>query len=89
MHKATFVNELGNRISLRVKNVKDIGVTKTGESCMFDAVQLSLIGPTSQSTWTITYHEAVEIQRGLTKFLDKKNRPNDKKCDSSSIQRKT
>ena len=70
MYKNNFENEIGNKITVKIKNVKDTGVNhKTSDKYKFDAVNIKLIGPTSVSDNTITYKEAKQIYKGLGKFF--------------------
>jgi len=62
----TFENELGNEISVKIKEVSDKNKDKK-----FDAVSMSIEGPTSVSENIITYMEAMELQTSLQSFLDK------------------
>lgn len=68
MHKS-FVNELGNKIALRIKNKKDTGYSPSGAKHRFDAVSIRLSGPESQAEWIVTYREAAEIYNGLKQFF--------------------
>ena len=48
MYKNNFKNEIDNKITVKIKNVKDTGINhKTGNKYKFDAVNIQLIGPTS------------------------------------------
>ena len=70
MYKNNFENEIGNKITVKIKNVKDTGVNhKTSDKYKFDAVNIQLIGPTSMSENTITYKEAKEMYKGLKIFF--------------------
>jgi len=70
MYKNNFKNEIDNKITVKIKNVKDTGVNhKTGYKYKFDAVNIQLIGPTSMSENIITYKEAKEIYQGLSIFF--------------------
>ena len=70
MYKHNFKNEIDNKITVKIKNVKETGVNhKTGNKYKFDAVNLQLIGPTSMSGNIITYKEAEEIYKGLSEFF--------------------
>ena len=70
MYKNNFKNEIDNKISVKIKNVKDTGTNhKTGDKYKFDAVNIQLIGPTSTLENTITYKEAKEIYKGLNIFF--------------------
>lgn len=78
MYKNNFKNEINNKITVKIKNVKETCLNyKTGDKYKLDAVNLQLIGPTSMSENIITYKEATEIYKGLSVFL-KKNKM--KKC---------
>lgn len=77
-YKNTFINEIGNKITVKVKRAKDTGTNhKTKDKYKFDAINLELIGPTSMSGNVITYLEAREMYKALGKFL-KENKM--KKC---------
>ena len=41
-----------------------------GEKEEFDAIKITMKGPTSTSENTITYQEAEELHKALTEFLD-------------------
>ena len=64
-----FVNELGNKITLKIKKQKDTGYSPSGVKHRFDAVNIKLSGPESEAEWVITYREAAEIHKGLTQFF--------------------
>ncbi len=67
-----FVNELGNRIQIKIKNKKDSGVNhKTSKKIEFNGVSISIIGPSSMSEDIITYKEAEELYSSLKKFLNR------------------
>jgi hypothetical protein len=70
MIKRIFKNELGNKITIRIKNKKDTGTNfKTKEEFKFTGVSISIEGPTSVSENVITKHEAEELYMALEKFL--------------------
>ena len=72
MYKNNFNNELNNKITLKIKNVKDSNKnSKTENKYKFDAVNIQLIGPTSMSENIITYKEAEELYKGLKEYLSK------------------
>ena len=72
MYKTNFNNEINNKITLKIKNVKDSNKNnKTKNEYKFDAVNIQLIGPTSMSENIITYKEAEELYSGLKEFLSK------------------
>lgn len=56
----TFVNELGNTISLDVSSVADQNLTY---------VTYRMVGPTSETEQTMTYREAVELVDLLVRHL--------------------
>jgi len=69
---SNFINELGNKIKIKIKNQKDSGVSyNTKEKILFNGVNISIIGPTSLSENIITYIEAEELYFTLKKFLNK------------------
>jgi len=70
MYKNNFKNEINNKITIKIKNVKDTGINnKTGNKYKFDAINIKLIGPTSMYENIITYNEAKEIYKGLSVFF--------------------
>ena len=70
MNESKFKNELGNEITIEIKNVKDVGTNSKGEKEEFDAVEITMEGPTSTMTNTITYQEAKELHKSLMEFLE-------------------
>ena len=64
-----FKNELGNEIKIEIKKVKDAGINNKGEKEEFDAVEITIEGPTSIMTSTITFKEAEELHKSLMGFL--------------------
>jgi hypothetical protein len=67
-----FINEVGNKIKIKIKRRKDIGINfKTREKIKFNGVTISIIGPTSEGENEITYKEAQELYFLLKKFLNK------------------
>ena len=72
MEKRIFKNELGNKITIRIKNKRDTGTNfKTKEEFKFTGVSISIEGPTSVSENVITNKEAEELYMALDKFLFK------------------
>ena len=71
MEKETFINELGNKILVRVKESNTKGVTCDGNCVKLDAVEILIRGPRSESSNTITWQEAHEIYKVLRRFLKK------------------
>ena len=65
-----FINEVGNKIQIKIKNKKITGKNnKTKEEKKYKGVSIQIIGPTSMSENNITYNEAVELHKALKKFL--------------------
>ena len=56
----TFMNEVGNNIT-----VKTNAICPSGGQKQYWEVEIQILGPTSNSTWTITLQEAREIYRQL------------------------
>ncbi len=70
MIKREFKNEVGNLITVKIKNKPGIGENhKTGERVKFSGVSVVMIGPRSMSENNITDVEAVELYRALGKFI--------------------
>ena len=70
MIKRVFKNELGNTITIRIKNKRDTGTNfKTKEEFKFTGVSISIEGPSSVSENVITNQEAEELYMALDKFL--------------------
>lgn len=70
MIKRVFKNELGNTITIRIKNKRDTGTNfKTKEEFKFTGVSISIEGPSSISENVITNQEAEELYMALDKFL--------------------
>ncbi len=63
--ESKFKNELGNEITIEIKNVKDTGTNSKGEKEEFDAIEITMEGPTSTGQWTITRQEAEELHKAL------------------------
>jgi hypothetical protein len=69
---SNFINEIGNHIKIKIKNIKDTGTNyKTKEKFVFTGVNILIQGPTSESENTITKQEAEELYSALKKFLNK------------------
>jgi hypothetical protein len=68
---SNFINEIGNKIKIKIKKQKDLGVNfETKEIKKFIGVSISIIGPTSITENVITYKEAKELYATLGKFLN-------------------
>ena len=67
-----FINELKNKIKIKIKNQKDSGVNyKTQQKINFDGISISIIGPTSVSDNVITLEEAIQLHKCLDEYLKK------------------
>jgi hypothetical protein len=62
----SFKNELGNKINIEIKEVSD-----SNNKATFDAVSMSIEGPTSKTENTATYVEAKKLNNLLKDFLAK------------------
>ena len=72
MKVTNFINEIGNKIKIKIKKQKDTGMNyKTKKVTSFQAVNILISGPTSESENIITYKEASELYTTLGKFLGK------------------
>ena len=70
MIKRVFKNELGNKITIKIKNKRDTGTNfKSKEEIKFTGVSISIEGPSSVSENVITNQEAEELYLALDKFL--------------------
>ena len=64
-----FTNEIGNPIGISVEATKDTGTNaKTQKRSTFDAVKITIEGPTSTSENTLTRQEAAELLSCLSRF---------------------
>jgi hypothetical protein len=69
---SNFVNEIDNRIRIRIKKHRGTGTNaKTGEVQRFDGVNFCIIGPSSTSENIVTLKEAEELYECLKRFLEK------------------
>ncbi len=67
-----FINELNNKIKIKIKNQKDFGVNyNTQQKIKFDGISISIIGPTSASDNVITLEEAIQLHKCLDEYLKK------------------
>ena len=67
-----FINELNNKIKIKIKNQKDFGGNyKTQQKIKFDGISISIIGPTSVSDNVITLEEAIQLHKCLDEYLKK------------------
>lgn len=72
MVKKVFLNELDNKIIIRIKNKRDKGINfETKEEIKFTGVSITIEGPSSISENVITQKEAEELYLALDKFLFK------------------
>jgi hypothetical protein len=69
---SNFINEIGNKIKIKIKYEKDTGINyKSKEKINFTGVSIAMFGPTSVSENVVTYKEAEELYFTLKKFLNK------------------
>lgn len=69
---SNFINEIGNRIKIKIKNQKTTGINyKTKEKINFNGVDISIIGPASTCENVVTHKEAEELYFTLKKFLNR------------------
>jgi len=69
---SNFINEIGNKIKIKIKNQKDVGVNyKTKEKTKFTGVSIAMFGPTSVAENVVTHKEAEELYFALKTFLNK------------------
>jgi len=67
---SNFVNEVGNKIKIKIKKYNGNGVNhKTKESVKFKGVSVSIIGPTSEMENMITLDEAKKLYECLGEYL--------------------
>ena len=70
MIEKNFINELGNKVKIKIKNKKIVAVNyETKEEIYFNGVSITIRGPTSEGEFEITRKEAEEIYLALKKFL--------------------
>jgi hypothetical protein len=71
MIKSAFINEIGNKITIKIKEQKSVGSNrKTGKEIKFNGVSILIRGPTSESENVITKEEAKQLMDCLKQFLD-------------------
>lgn len=78
-----FENELGNEINIAVQDVEDVSGNKT-----FDAVEIYISGPQSETSNTITYYEATMLNKALTEFLDSSDKSESKVSIASKSKKR-
>ena len=66
-----FINELGNKIKIKIKSQKTNGINKDKKKIEFTGINISIIGPTSISENIITRREAEKLYSELKSFLKK------------------
>jgi len=67
-----FINELGNKIKIKIKNEKVENINyKTKQKIKYTGINISIIGPTSMSENIITVKEAEKLYLALKIFLNK------------------
>lgn len=68
MEKTTFINELGNKILIKVSEINSEG-EMAGKFIEFDGVSILIRGPKSESENIITWMEATKLYDILGKFI--------------------
>uniref|UniRef100_A0A6C0BBU1 Uncharacterized protein n=1 Tax=viral metagenome TaxID=1070528 RepID=A0A6C0BBU1_9ZZZZ len=67
-----FINEIGNKIKIKIQKNTDFVINyKTKEKIKFNGVKISIIGPTSDTTNEITLEEAIQLHKCLGEYLKK------------------
>ena len=73
MIRNSFTNEIGNKIKIKIKSKKNVGMNyKTKECIKHNGVSMTITGPTSTIENIITYKEAEELYKTLHNFLSLK-----------------
>ncbi len=70
---SNFVNEIGNKIKIKIQRNTDSATNyKTKEKIKFNnGVKITIQGPTSISTNEITLEEAIQLNKCLEEYLKK------------------
>jgi hypothetical protein len=70
---SNFVNEIGNKIKIKIQRNTDFAINyKTKEKIKFnDGVKITMIGPTSELGAEITLEEAIQLHKCLGEYLKK------------------
>lgn len=72
MEKVKFTNEIDNPITIKIKHKRGHAINhKTNNKVRFNGVCIQMIGPHSMSENNITYKEAVQLHKALSRFLNK------------------
>jgi len=67
----TFINEIGNRISIQIAKQKDVGInSQTKRKRKFNGIKITMNGPTSQMTNEITIYEAIVLHKLIGDLLE-------------------
>jgi hypothetical protein len=68
-----FVNEIGNKIKIKIRRNNDFAINyKTKEKIKFNnGVKITMIGPASEMTNEITLEEAIQLHKCLGEYLKK------------------
>lgn len=70
MISSTFINEIGNKIRIKIKKQKETKANATtNELIQFVGVSITIIGPTSETENIITRQEAEELYKCLGDYL--------------------
>lgn len=69
---SNFINEIGNKIKIKIKSQRDFGVNeKTKETIFFKGVNITMFSPVTTHETVVTHKEAEELFYALKKFLNK------------------
>ena len=67
-----FINEIGNKIKIKIQKNTDFGINyKTKEKIKYNGVKISIIGQASDTTNEITLEEAIQLHKCLGEYLKK------------------
>jgi len=68
---SNFINEIGNKIKIKVQKHIDVGTNNNSkEKVKFTGVKITMQGPTSEMTNEITLREAIELHKCLGEYLN-------------------
>lgn len=71
MKTKTFINELGNRVTIRVKRTRSKAInSKTKDEIIFHATDLAISGSTAKIEGYLTMQESLELYELLHVYLE-------------------
>lgn len=77
MISKTFINEIGNKIRIKIKKYKGTGTNyKNKTKHNYNGIEITMTGPTSEMTNEITLQEAIELHQMLGLYIKKINNQN-------------